>query len=388
MSEGIEMNVLIAEDYEDTRMILQASLGSAGYAVSCAENGREALAMARREMPDIIISDILMPEMDGFEFCRAIKADETLRHIPFIFYTATYIDASDRELAMASGAARFIIKPMENSAFLEAVGEVLDEGGQQRLAPSDQLQKQADELEVMHERVLIRKLDEKVKALEEERRALKTSEQQLRTSLAEKEVLLRELHHRVKNNMQVLCSLTRLQAESVAGKKTVAIGDELNMSYQRIKAMALIHESMCLHDDLSSIDFADYVRELSTGLLESYGGVKEIRCRIEGKACRLHMDQAIPCGMIVNELITNCLKHAFPQGAGEITMVMAETADAMVEISVSDNGVGLPAALNWRAPASMGLDLVNILTGQLHGTIDQDNVQGACFRIRFSRPQP
>ncbi|MDQ6965456.1 MAG: response regulator [Mariprofundaceae bacterium] len=175
------MKILIAEDFEDTRMILRAMMENSGYIVTCANNGREALAQARADMPDLIISDILMPEMDGFDLCRAIKTDETLRHIPFIFYTATYIEDADRELAMAAGASRFIIKPVDSQTFLANVQEELDAYYEQRMQVPEAPLKGDDELELMHERALSRKLDEKVWQLERERRALVLSETKYRT---------------------------------------------------------------------------------------------------------------------------------------------------------------------------------------------------------------
>jgi len=174
------MNVLIAEDYEDTRMILSMALEASGYHVTCANNGREALILARAEIPDLIISDILMPEMDGFDLCRAVKTDATLCHIPFIFYTATYMDEADRELGMAAGASRFLLKPMDSQAFVANVREVLDACAKQSLNVPAMPQKQAEELELMHERAISRKLDEKVWELERERRALKQSEAKYR----------------------------------------------------------------------------------------------------------------------------------------------------------------------------------------------------------------
>jgi len=178
------MNVLIAEDDEDARMILAMELESSGYVVTSANNGRVALAKARLHPPDIIISDILMPEMDGYDFCRQVKTDESLRHIPFIFYTASYIEEADRELALAAGASRFIVKPMASTAFVAVVREVLEECEQHTLNVPTMPAKQAEELELMHARIISRKLDEKVWELERERRALKQTQLELGASNA------------------------------------------------------------------------------------------------------------------------------------------------------------------------------------------------------------
>jgi len=175
------MNILIAEDNEDTLLVLATALKSRGYRVTSADNGKKTLALARADRPDLIISDVLMPEMDGFDFCRAVKTDDALSHIPFIFYTATYIEEQDRALAMAAGASRFIIKPIEMSAFLDMVSEVLDEYYQRELPQPTEPQQSDEELELMHERVLTRKLDKKIWQLERERRSLAMSEMKYKT---------------------------------------------------------------------------------------------------------------------------------------------------------------------------------------------------------------
>ncbi len=174
------MKILIAEDDEDSRIVLQANLQAEGYTVSTAVNGRDALERARADRPDLIISDILMPEMDGFSLCQNIKSDAALQHIPVIFYTATYLDESDKEMAMAVGASRFVIKPMSSSALMTIVQGVLKEYEQQKLPVPLAPQRSEVELERMHEQTLNRKLDQKIRELERDRAALQKSEVKLR----------------------------------------------------------------------------------------------------------------------------------------------------------------------------------------------------------------
>jgi len=178
------MKILIAEDFEDTRMVLTMALQSRHYKVTCAENGVEALKLAKTLKPDLIISDIMMPEMDGFDLCRHIKQDDTLHRIPFIFYTATFIEEEDRKLAMAAGASRFIIKPIGMDQFLPMVDEVLSEYAKHRLPDPESPLVSDSKMELMHERSLTKKLDKKVWQLERERRALKVSELKYRTLFA------------------------------------------------------------------------------------------------------------------------------------------------------------------------------------------------------------
>jgi len=174
------MKVLIVDDYEDNRDVAESMLVGSGYTVETASNGLEALEKARQFYPDLIISDILMPEMDGYELCRAVKNDEELRHIPFIFYTATYIEPEDERLAMAMGASRFIIKPAELEAFLDTIAAVLKEHHEQGLeAPERPIEAPETLFQLYQERVS-KKLDQKIRELKEKSEALARSEEKYR----------------------------------------------------------------------------------------------------------------------------------------------------------------------------------------------------------------
>jgi len=160
------MNILIAEDDADSRVFLERGLRNKGYSVETAVNGIDALEKINQSMPDMIIADILMPEMDGFELCREIKTDERLKQIPFIFYTATYTDSKDKELAMSLGASLFIEKPMEIELFIESIKNVIREHEEKALFTSGTVKGPSRELTRMYEDALGRKLDEKVRELE------------------------------------------------------------------------------------------------------------------------------------------------------------------------------------------------------------------------------
>jgi len=174
------MRVLIVEDNENSRVLLESSLGSNGYEVESAENGKVALTLANLKAPDLIISDILMPEMDGYAFCRAVKMDKDLREIPFIFYTATYTDPRDEKLAMDLGASRFIVKPLEIDLFLKEIKMVLDDHKKGKIEVSEQYLKSEQELQRGYSGVLGKKLDKKVRQLVEEKKKLAKSEKQYR----------------------------------------------------------------------------------------------------------------------------------------------------------------------------------------------------------------
>ena len=175
------MKILIVEDDANSRVFLERALLSQGYTVESAANGVQALEKAVLSPPDLIISDIMMPEMDGFELCRRVKTDERLHTIPFVFYTATYIDQKDEKLAMALGASRFLIKPMEPEEFFRTISGVIEEHRAGHLPVPDQLSAEMTELDRMQLEAYARKLDKKVLELEKEREALRESERKYRT---------------------------------------------------------------------------------------------------------------------------------------------------------------------------------------------------------------
>jgi PAS domain S-box-containing protein len=207
-------------------------------------------------------------------------------------------------------------------------------------------------------------------------------EEQIKESLTEKEVLLKEIHHRVKNNMQIISSLLRLQSRDVKEKKYI---DMFTDSQNRITSMSLIHEKLYQSKGLAKIDFDDYIRDLVNGLFQSYGANGNIGLNIDVRDVSLGIDSAIPCGLVVNELVTNSLKHAFPDGRrGYIRISLHPTAGNVIELIVSDNGVSIPANIDIRKTESLGLHLVTILVeNQLHGEINLDRNKGTEFLVRF-----
>jgi PAS domain S-box-containing protein len=215
----------------------------------------------------------------------------------------------------------------------------------------------------------------------------KKAEEKIRAALREKEVLLQEVHHRVKNNMQVITSLLKLQAGYIDDKKTV---EHFSESQNRIRAMALIHEKLYMSSDLANIDFGHYVKSLSRSLGRSMRDMaRGVEVKIDIDGLTLNTDTAIPCGLIINELLTNCYKYAFPEGGGgEIRIALRrEDTDELV-LSVSDNGIGMPEGVDIRRPESLGLELVNLLAEtQLRGRVELDTSEGTEFKVMFKELQ-
>jgi len=211
----------------------------------------------------------------------------------------------------------------------------------------------------------------------------KQAEEKIKASLAEKELLLKEVHHRVKNNMQVISSLLKLGAGAIKNKEDAAVFKD---SQDRIKSMALVYNKLYQAEDLAHIDFREYVRELIRNLVPSYRAVAgKVTTSVECGDVSLGVDQAIPCGLVINELITNSLKYAFPSSrGGEIKVSLAEN-EGEVELTVSDNGVGIPASLDLANSPTLGLRLVGNLVEQLGGKIELDRTAGTSFKITFRR---
>jgi two-component sensor histidine kinase/HAMP domain-containing protein len=249
------------------------------------------------------------------------------------------------------------------------------------------LQKARDELELrVQERTT--DLENVNKLLTEEISFRKQAKKKIEESLKEKEILLKEIHHRVKNNMQVISSLIELQTGCFDDKYSPEM---FNASKNRIKAMSLIHEKLYKSKDIARIYFADYVEDLANGLFTVYSiNPGRIALDIDVEDITFDVDTAIPCGLIINELISNSLKYAFPEGReGKIKLtikkIQAEVnGDNEYELIVGDNGVGIPESLNFRETKSLGLQLVTTLAGhQLRGKVELNRADGTEFHICF-----
>ena len=209
----------------------------------------------------------------------------------------------------------------------------------------------------------------------------KRAEEEMAASLQEKEVLLKEIHHRVKNNLQIISSLLSLQSENINSENPASTFRE---SQDRIRSMALIHEKLYQSKDISRIDFDGYVRSLTSYLSHSYAAGRNVSVAIDIEGVSLGIDTAIPCGLIINELVSNSLKYAFRDGRhGELRIGLVQNHDRYT-LTVSDNGVGFPPGLDFRNTPSLGLQLVNTLVGQLEGTIELDSLHGTTFKIVFA----
>jgi PAS domain S-box-containing protein len=208
----------------------------------------------------------------------------------------------------------------------------------------------------------------------------KRADELIRSALREKEVLLREIHHRVKNNMQVVSSLLNMQASQSKDAATKAMLEE---SRQRVRSIAIIHEKLYNSSNLANIDFSIYLKSVADELLRTFGR-PDIACVLDLESIPFEIDQAIPAGLVVNELMTNALRHAFPAAGGTVRVGLRSLGDNQVELVVRDDGIGFPAGTNIPAATTMGLAIVRTLVEQMHGTITVDGTNGTTCTVRFA----
>ena len=253
----------------------------------------------------------------------------------------------------------------------------------------------------VHERSRTENELKKIKSELEQRVTLRTSEltrlneslqkevidrrqyqEKLELSLEEKDVMMKEIHHRVKNNMQVISSLLKMQANYIDDEAIVGIFDD---SYHRVKSMSLIHEKLYRSDDLARIDFQDYVRSLTSLLMNTFTPACQIDFEFDLKNILLDVNIAIPCGLIINEIITNSLKYAFPEREhGKVLIQMTHDLFSGYILRIKDNGIGLPDDFDVNKTRSLGMRLVYLLSeDQLEGKVDITSDNGTEFTITF-----
>ena len=415
------MRILIVDDSKVSLSLLENLLKNNGHKVVSAENGAEALEKLRANGFGMIISDILMPVMDGFQLCREAKKVAKLKDIPFVFYTATYTDEKDKELALKVGADKYIRKPVRPDKFIKIIQAVIRNVEEGKIGLKKPVLEEEKEVFKLYSERLVNKLEKKMLGLEKEiterRRAeeelrkhrdhlegivaqrtaevvtankqlkqditrRKRVEKKLKASLEEKEVLLKEIHHRVKNNLQIIYSILNLQLGKIKDRRILNI---FKQTQRRIRSIGLIHEKLYKSKDLARLDFAQYIRSLTVHLFHSYKiKADEVNLNADIDDVFFDIDTAIPCGLIINELVSNSLKHAFPgRNKGEISVKMYKDQKGHYALIVKDTGIGFPRDVDFRKTNTLGMKLVSNLVKQLEGTIELTRIEGTEFKIVF-----
>jgi two-component sensor histidine kinase len=337
----------------------ERALAKAGYSLHCQRvvNAEEMQAALQREPWDVIISDYRLPQFDAP--AALLLLHESGQDIPFIVVSG----AIGEELALAimkSGAQDYLLK--DDLA---------------RLGPA--VERELRDARTRHERSLAQgALQQSEERVEEQRAALNRQT----VSLHQREMLLREIHHRVKNNMQVMSSLLSLQARAALHPETRRM---LEDNQNRIQSMALLHEILYQSEDLAMVDFPKYVLRTVDYLFRS-SGMKDRRIGLntELDPLALELDDALPLGLLISEVISNSVKHAFPEGrGGEVSVFLRQQSATVISLVLSDDGIGLPQGLDWTTSRSLGLRLVRALAQQLRGTLEIRSQRGTEIRLTF-----
>lgn len=356
-------DILIVDDSPENLKLLANILSESNFQVRGSNSGRYALKSIKKKLPDLILLDIKMPEMDGYEICRRLKNDLLLTDIPVIFLSGLK-DSTSKIKGFEVGGVDYITKPFQPQEILARV--------RTHLAMS----RMKNHLEEM---VLERTAE------------LQEVTEQVRAALKEKEVLLKEIHHRVKNNMAMMSSFLQFQIDQVQEPEAL---QRFIDTKSRIYTMALVHEKLYHTEDLKNINFKEFIQDLAESLIFSYTtSSHQIFLNTDIIDVSLNLDRAIPCGLIINELVSNALKHAFPENRkGTISIdFMIDSEDKYV-LTISDDGVGLPAQVDLQETDSIGLKLVPLLSGQLDGEFaiqdttkdgEEDAGKGTSFQIVF-----
>jgi len=358
-----DTGVLIVEDDFLVCEMIQGVLEDTGYVVvGTAVDGQQAIEMTRSIRPDVVLMDIGLPDVDGIQATRHIYESCPTPVVILTAYDAPEIVAQVSE----AGAGAYLVKPSTAREMERAITITMA-----RFDDMMELRRLNAELQV--------EIAERIQA-----------EEQIKASLEEKEVLLQEIQHRVRNNLQFIHNLLDLQTGYIEDKKAIEVFRE---SQKRIHAIALVHDQLCQSKDLGKINLADYIQNLADDLFLSYNaGAMGITLKTNLSDVNVNANTALSCGLIVNELVSNGLKHAFTdkrRRPGEICIESHSVNDGRkLDILVKDNGIGLPPDRKLRKKKSFGLELVNMLVHQLKGTIEIDRSNGATFTItlpdRFS----
>jgi two-component sensor histidine kinase len=339
-----KLRILILEDLPADAELMKDELLSAkiDFTSKWVETKEDFLKELDSFKPDLILSDYSLPSFTGLEALKIVR--KRFPFLPFIIVTGS-INEETAVLCMRTGADDYVLK-----------------GNLIRIGPA---------VTAVLEKTLLKAEKERM-------------EKKIRVSLKEKEVLLKEIHHRVKNNMQIVISLMRLQSRKITDKKMTEI---FNICQNRIRSMAFVHERLYHSDDFAHIRFNDYIEQMVVHIFQTYTvDSKIIGLELDLKDIVLNVIKAIPCGLIINELVSNAIKHAFPKGRkGEICLKFLEKKKDEATLVISDNGIGFPDDIDFRNTETLGLQIVCDLVQQIDGKIELDKKHGTSFTVTFKR---
>lgn len=359
--------ILVVEDHAAQLETLIELLEMENFQPIRCPSGREAVEACQQHDVHVAILDLKLPDMDGLEVLSQLKQQRP--EMKIIINTA-YASMESAMEAVNNGVFAYVQKEGNVEELLTHVHRAFHTHFAEYNGYLEQeVNKRTTALSAAN------------KALQQEIAERKRVEEQLKAALKEKEVLLQEIHHRVKNNMQAISSMLHLLYEKISDEQALAV---LRGGDDRIRAMVTVHEMIYETEDFTHIDFRQYVIQIVYGLLRSYDiSNDKITPIIDVERVFLEVDKAITCGLLINELVSNILKYAFPgDSTGRLT-VSLHSLDDTFELMISDTGIGLPENVDFRKSKSLGLHLVQCWVNQLLGEIVLDQTEGTQFRITF-----
>lgn len=331
--------ILAVDDDPDILFGTVRILTQAGYDVDEADSVAAANRCIQENKYDLILLDVVLQDGTGLDILKRIKSDDTISAF-VVMVSGTRVTTDDQADGLDLGADGYITRPFEKRHFLSYIQALL---------------------------------------------RIKQAEDRTRSLLKEREILIKEVHHRVKNNFNIVASLLNLQSNQIGDEKTRML---CRTSRDRIRTMAIVHEQLYKSEKLTEISAAQYLRDLALGLFKSHNPDRScIALKIDIDDIKLDADRAVPCGLIVNELMINALKHAFPpsfEAKGEIKISCHLEKTGLIELSIQDNGIGIPETLDIHQTDSLGLKLVFMLVEeQLQGRLDLHRKNGTRFLVQF-----
>ncbi len=413
-----EHNILIVDDNPTNLAVIVDYLEESGLNILVSQDGESSLKRAKYAQPGIILLDILMPGIDGYETCRRLKKEPATKDIPVIFMTALS-STDDKVKGFEVGAVDYVTKPIQPEEVLARIklhlqlrfmtqtlarqNELLTLEIEQRkivetrlytinvrlqnevrdrLTAEKALHQLNEELEKRVEQRTV-ELKQSNQLLQQEIGERKQAENKLRNSLQEKEILLKEIYHRVKNNLLVVSSMFELQANCVEDPEIATI---FQHSQDRLHSMALVHEQLYRSQNLTELDLGQYIVALIDKLSGSYDISEQgINFLLDTDTIYVNIETAHSCGLIINELAANALEHAFrDRQSGNIWLGLQRDENSQIILQVKDDGVGFPEDFDFINADSLGLKLVRILTRQIEGEMKISTNNGTCFTITFS----
>ncbi|MCK5154240.1 MAG: response regulator [Spirochaetales bacterium] len=347
--------ILIIDDDPFNIKIISAYLLENGYSVINASDGRSGIEMAREEKPDLILLDILMPRLNGFETCKILKETVDTERIPVIFLTAL-AESSSIKKAFEAGAVDYVTKPIEFTALLARIKTHLS------------LSKLNENLE--------KEVNNKTSELESTNKTLKKL-------LGDRELLIKEIYHRTKNNMLVISSMLSLHSTYAENADFSRILREIG---NKIQSMALVHKKLYQSSDLTTVELREYINDLFDLIRSSYNShFGKIEFQIDLDEISVSIDMAVSCGIIINELLSNSFKYAFPDyQKGLIIVQLKLLKENTIFLKIADNGIGVQGGIDLEKTGSLGIrTIIGIAENQLLGDIVFKSDEGLSCEIIF-----